>query len=493
MDLATILFGLGVGLLVGITGMGGGSLMTPLLILVLGVKPVVAVGSDLAYAAITKTVGGWRHFTKGTVFPRMALWLAVGSCPAALAGVWVLDRLRDSIGDDFDTFMLLAIGGTLLLTGALVLLRALALADMAARERGAFRMQTRHKIAAAALGAVVGFVLGITSAGSGTLIAIGLILGFRLSPHRVVGTDVAHAAVLLWVAALAHVVSGNVDYGLAGTLLIGSIPGVWVGANIATRMPQDLLRGALGVVLLGLRPRPAEQGRARAAGVRAGGRAGRARRGRVHPVAPPRRRWGCRRDPSRPARGGGDPCHPRGGGRARAAGVAVQWRQGLDRVVASGAQGVPAGAVPFPVMHVDTGHNFPEVIEFRDRHVPEVLVASVQESIDRGRVRDEPSRNRLQTTTLLDAIEEHRFDAAFGGARRDEERARAKERVFSFRDDFGQWDPRRQRPELWDLYNGRVRPGEHVRVFPLSNWTELDVWEYVRAEGLELPFDLFRA
>jgi sulfate adenylyltransferase subunit 2 len=145
------------------------------------------------------------------------------------------------------------------------------------------------------------------------------------------------------------------------------------------------------------------------------------------------------------------------------------------------------GALPFPVMHVDTGHNFPEVIEFRDRQVPDVLVASVQESIDRGRVRDAPSRNRLQTTTLLDAIEEHRFDAAFGGARRDEERSRAKERIFSFRDDFGQWDPRRQRPELWNLYNGRVRPGEHVRVFPLSNWTELDVWEYIRTEGLELP------
>jgi sulfate adenylyltransferase subunit 2 len=145
------------------------------------------------------------------------------------------------------------------------------------------------------------------------------------------------------------------------------------------------------------------------------------------------------------------------------------------------------GAVPFPVMHVDTGHNFPEVIEFRDRHVPDALVASVQASIDRGRVRDEPSRNQLQTTTLLDAIEEHGFDAAFGGARRDEERARAKERVLSFRDDFGQWDPRRQRPELWDLYNGRVRRGEHVRVFPLSNWTELDVWEYIRAEELEIP------
>ena len=145
------------------------------------------------------------------------------------------------------------------------------------------------------------------------------------------------------------------------------------------------------------------------------------------------------------------------------------------------------GEVPFPVMHVDTGHNFPEAIEFRDRRVPDVLVASVQESIDRGRVRDEPSRNRLQTTTLLDAIEEHRFDAAFGGARRDEERARAKERIFSFRDDFGQWDPRRQRPELWNLYNGRVRPGEHVRVFPISNWTELDVWEYIRTEDLEIP------
>ena len=145
------------------------------------------------------------------------------------------------------------------------------------------------------------------------------------------------------------------------------------------------------------------------------------------------------------------------------------------------------GDVPFAVMHVDTGHNFPEAIEFRDRRVPDIIVASVQESIDRGRVRDEPSRNRLQTTTLLDALEEHGFDAAFGGARRDEERARAKERIFSFRDDFGQWDPRRQRPEVWNLYNGRIRRGEHVRVFPLSNWTELDVWEYIRVEGLEIP------
>jgi sulfate adenylyltransferase subunit 2 len=150
---------------------------------------------------------------------------------------------------------------------------------------------------------------------------------------------------------------------------------------------------------------------------------------------------------------------------------------------------------PFPLMHVDTGHNFPEVIEYRDRRVGELgerlIVASVQESIDNGRVVEETgpraSRNKLQTVTLLDAIAEHGFDAAFGGARRDEERARAKERVFSFRDDFGQWDPKNQRPELWNLYNGRIKKGENVRVFPLSNWTELDVWEYIDQERLEVP------
>ncbi len=153
------------------------------------------------------------------------------------------------------------------------------------------------------------------------------------------------------------------------------------------------------------------------------------------------------------------------------------------------------GPFPFPLMHVDTGHNFPEVIEFRDRRVAELgerlIVASVQDSIDAGRAVEETgpraSRNRLQTVTLLDAISEFGFDAAFGGARRDEERARAKERVFSFRDDFGQWDPKSQRPELWNLYNGRINKGESVRVFPLSNWTELDVWEYIDQEQLEVP------
>ena len=151
--------------------------------------------------------------------------------------------------------------------------------------------------------------------------------------------------------------------------------------------------------------------------------------------------------------------------------------------------------IPFPVMHIDTGHNFDEVIDYRDRRVAhlglKLVVASVQESIDKGRVVEQggprASRNRLQTTTLLDAIEEHRFDAAFGGARRDEEKARAKERVYSFRDDFGQWDPKAQRPELWSLYNGRINPGEHIRVFPLSNWTELDIWQYIAEEGIEIP------
>ncbi len=155
--------------------------------------------------------------------------------------------------------------------------------------------------------------------------------------------------------------------------------------------------------------------------------------------------------------------------------------------------------IPFPVMHVDTGLNFPEVLDYRDRRVSELgvqlIVASVQEPIDNGLVREEPngSRNRIQTPVLLDAVEKHRFSALFGGARRDEEKARAKERVYSFRDEFGQWDPKNQRPELWNLYNGRIHLGESIRVFPLSNWTELDVWQYIGEEGIEIPSLYFAA
>jgi sulfate adenylyltransferase subunit 2 len=170
---------------------------------------------------------------------------------------------------------------------------------------------------------------------------------------------------------------------------------------------------------------------------------------------------------------------------------------GKDSIVmlALAARAFAPARIPFPVMHVDTGHNFREVLDFRDRRVDELgvrlIVASVQDSIDAGKVTEETgrwaSRNRLQTTTLLDGIADNRFDAVFGGARRDEEKARAKERVFSFRDEFGQWDPKNQRPELWNIYNTRIRRGEHIRVFPLSNWTELDVWHYIDREQLEIP------
>ena len=176
---------------------------------------------------------------------------------------------------------------------------------------------------------------------------------------------------------------------------------------------------------------------------------------------------------------------------------ALLFSGGKDSIVmlALAAKAFAPAHIPFPVMHVDTGHNFPEVLEYRDKRAAELnvrlIVASVQDSIDQGRAVEESgrwtSRNRLQTVTLLDAIEEHRFDALFGGARRDEEKARAKERVFSFRDEFGQWDPKNQRPELWNLYNTRIRRGEHIRVFPLSNWTELDVWAYIEREKLEIP------
>ena len=249
MDPAIVLFGLGVGLLVGATGMGGGSLMTPLLILIFGIKPVVAVGTDLAYAAITKTVGGFRHLTHGKVHKRMALWLAVGSCPGALTGVYVLNVLRDVYGDGFDDVLIVLIASALLLVGLLMLLRTMAISAQA-REREHLYMETRHKVAAVALGLSVGFVLGVTSAGSGTLIAVGLIVGFRLSPHLVVGTDVVHAAILLWVASIAHLASGNVDLGLMVNILIGSIPGVWIGANLSTKLPAEVLRPALAIVLI---------------------------------------------------------------------------------------------------------------------------------------------------------------------------------------------------------------------------------------------------
>jgi uncharacterized membrane protein YfcA len=246
-----ILFGFCVGILVGTTGVGGGSLMTPALILVFGTAPTTAIGTDLAYAAVTKTVGGWRHWRSGTVDMKIALWLATGSIPGALGGVYVLRLLEDALGrGSFDDTLLKMVGGALLITSAAVLFRALVRHVKGERET-IEPFEARHKVAAVLIGVSVGFVLGLTSAGSGALIAVGLIMLYRLTPRRVVGTDVFHAALLLWVASIAHLVSGNVDLLLALNILIGSIPGVWIGSGLATRvLPEGALRPALGVVLL---------------------------------------------------------------------------------------------------------------------------------------------------------------------------------------------------------------------------------------------------
>jgi uncharacterized protein len=250
MDPTIAIFGFGIGLLVGMTGMGGASLMTPLLILVFGISPVTAIGTDIFYAAITKTVGGYQHLKQGTVHRGLAFWMAVGSVPAAIAGVFVIEVLQREYGEDEVKQVVLGmLGATLLVVGVATLLRSWFLSD-AIPERYAMHLYRRHIIAAIITGATTGFVIGLTSAGSGTLIAIVLIMVFRLTPQRVVGTDVFHAAVLLWAAGLAHWIGGNVDFGLAGNILVGSIPGVIVGSRLAIRAPQRLLRNALGVVLI---------------------------------------------------------------------------------------------------------------------------------------------------------------------------------------------------------------------------------------------------
>ncbi len=244
MDPLVVLFGLGVGVLIGLTGIGGGSLMTPLLILVIGVNPVVAIGTDLAYGAITKTVGGWRHLRKGTVDLGVSKWLAFGSVPGAIAGVLLLERLH------LDVNLLLAlVAGALIVVSLAILGRAVIV--RAPRERAQVALTARTKGGAVAIGAVLGVILGLTSVGSGALIGPALILLFALTPRRVVGTDVFHAAILLWAAGLAHWVGGNVDLGLMATILLGSVPGVWIGTALVSHVPVGVLRPLLGCVLLG--------------------------------------------------------------------------------------------------------------------------------------------------------------------------------------------------------------------------------------------------
>ena len=250
MDPAIVIFGFAIGVMVGMTGMGGGSLMTPLLILIFGINPVTAIGTDIFYAAVTKTVGAWRHLRMRTVNMGLSLWLAAGSVPASVTGVWAISVLQSKIGEDrLDEVVYALLGGTLLMVGIITLARALILSNLI-EERDDFKIERRHKIAAVAIGATTGFVIGVTSAGSGTVIAILLIAVFRLTPTKVVGTDVFHAAILLWAAGIAHWVGGNVDFGLAGNILLGSVPGVIVGAHFATRAPTGFLRTALGVVLV---------------------------------------------------------------------------------------------------------------------------------------------------------------------------------------------------------------------------------------------------
>jgi len=251
MDPLIIVFGLGVGVLIGLTGIGGGSLMTPLLVIVIGVNPVVAVGTDLAYGAVTKTLGGWRHLRQGTVDLGVSKWLAFGSLPGALLGVLVLDRMHHAYGKSFDKVLLACVGAALVVVAGTVLFRALLMPRLAERERHSFSFTPATKVGAVAIGFVLGAILGLTSVGSGALIGLALIALFRLTPHRVVGTDVFHAAMVLWVAALAHLAVGNVDFVLMGTILLGSIPGVWIGTALVGRVSASALRPTLGAVLLG--------------------------------------------------------------------------------------------------------------------------------------------------------------------------------------------------------------------------------------------------
>jgi uncharacterized protein len=251
MDPAIVLFGLGIGVLVGMTGMGGGSLMTPLLILIFGISPTTAIGTDIFYAAVTKTVGGWRHLRMKTVNMDLVKWLALGSVPSAVGGVVLVSWLQDQIGEArLEELVYAVLGGTLLMVGIITLARALILRNLI-DERERFEVERRHKLAAVMIGVATGFVIGITSAGSGTVIAILLIAVYRLAPKKVVGTDVFHAAILLWAAGLAHWVGGNVDFVLAGNILLGSIPGVVIGAAMSDWAPQGFLRTSLGVVLVG--------------------------------------------------------------------------------------------------------------------------------------------------------------------------------------------------------------------------------------------------
>ena len=249
MNLTMVAFGFAVGLLVGITGTGGGSVMTPLLVVVFGINPATAIGTDIAYSAVEKSIGGVRQFRAGNVDVPLSTRMAFGSVPAAVAGVETLKYLERHLGSDFETVIFTLLAAALLLSGAALLARILIRST--GGERSSVELTRAATAQAIVTGAFVGFVVGLTSAGSGALIAVALIIWFRLKPPKVVGTDLFHASLVLWAAAIAHVFANDIDYGLAGTLLLGAIPGILLSTQLSLRVPQGALRGALAVVLLG--------------------------------------------------------------------------------------------------------------------------------------------------------------------------------------------------------------------------------------------------
>lgn len=249
MDTTMIAFGFAVGLLVGITGTGGGSVMTPLLIVVFAINPATAIGTDIAYSAVEKSIGGVRQFRAGNVDKPLSTRMAIGSVPGAIVGVITLKYLERHLGSNFETAIYMVLAASLLLSGTALLVRVLVKAI--GGEHSSVRLTRAVTAQAIVLGAVVGLVIGLTSAGSGALIAVGLVIWFRLRPARVVGTDLFHASIVLWAAAIAHVFAGDIDYGLAGTLLIGAIPGILISTHISLHAPAGALRGALAAVLLG--------------------------------------------------------------------------------------------------------------------------------------------------------------------------------------------------------------------------------------------------
>jgi uncharacterized protein len=247
-----VAFGLAVGVLVGLTGIGGGSLMTPLMIIVLGVAPVTAVGTDLAYSAITKTFGGINHLRKGTVDLTVARWLGYGGVPGTLLGAIAVDQLHVADGKSFEHVLLGCVAGALMIVATVVLIRNLLLTHLNSRERHSFHFKSgTQKAASIVLGFVLGAILGLTSVGTGALIGVAMLIIFQLTPQRVAGTSVFLGAVLLWVAGIGYAAGANVDFGLMGNLLIGSIPGVWLGSQFVNRVPTQALRVTLGAVLLG--------------------------------------------------------------------------------------------------------------------------------------------------------------------------------------------------------------------------------------------------